>query len=44
MKVGSKWKVLIRGDKAYGMNPRPPMELNKTLMFDIELLEILEPK
>ena len=44
MKVGSKWKVLIRGDKAYGMNPRPPMELNKTLMFEIELLEILEPK
>lgn len=44
MKVGSKWNVLIRGDKAYGMSPRPPMELNKTLMFEIELLEILDPK
>lgn len=44
MKVGSKWKVIIRGDKAYGMSPRPPMELNKTLIFDIELLEILDPK
>ena len=44
MKVGSKWNVIIRGDKAYGMNPRPPMELNKTLMFEIELLEILDPK
>ena len=44
MKVGSKWKVMIRGDKAYGMSPRPPMELNKTLIFEIELLEILEPK
>ncbi|MEM9413287.1 MAG: FKBP-type peptidyl-prolyl cis-trans isomerase [Planctomycetota bacterium] len=41
MKVGSKWKVIIRGDKAYGMRPRPPMEVNKTLMFEIELLEIL---
>ena len=41
MKVGSKWKIIIRGDKAYGMRPRPPMEVNKTLMFEIELLEIL---
>ena len=44
MKVGSKWKVIIRGDQAYGMRPRPPMELNKTLMFNIELLEILDPQ
>ncbi len=41
MKVGSKWKVLIDGEKAYGMRPRPPMEVNKTLMFEIELLEIM---
>lgn len=40
MKVGSKWKVIIRGDKAYGMNARPPMEINKTLLFEIELLAI----
>lgn len=44
MKVGSKWKVIIRGDQAYGMRPRPPMELNKTLMFEIELLDILDPQ
>ena len=43
MKVGSKWKVIIRGDKAYGMTPRPPMEINKTLVFEIELLEIVQP-
>ena len=43
MKVGSKWKVIIRGDKAYGMTPRPPMEINKTLIFEIELLEIVQP-
>lgn len=42
MPVGSKWKVMIRGDKAYGMRPRPPMEVNKTLVFEIELLEIME--
>ena len=41
MPVGSKWKVIIRGDKAYGMRPRPPMEVNKTLIFEIELLEIM---
>ena len=41
MPVGSKWKVIIRGDKAYGMRPRPPMEVNKTLTFEIELLEIM---
>ena len=44
MKVGSKWKVLIDGEKAYGMRPRPPMEVNKTLMFDIELIEIMPVK
>ncbi len=44
MKVGGKWKVIIRGDKAYGMRPRPPMELNKTLLFDIDLLEIMPIK
>ena len=44
MKVGSKWKIIVRGDKAYGMRPRPPMEMNKTLMFDIELLEIMPVK
>jgi FKBP-type peptidyl-prolyl cis-trans isomerase FklB len=40
MPVGSKWSVIIRGDKAYGQRPRPPMQVNKTLMFEIELLSI----
>lgn len=42
MKVGGKWKVFIRGDKAYGM--RPPnrtMGVNRALIFEIELLEIM---
>ena len=42
MQPGSKWKVMIRGDKAYGMRPRPPMEVNKTLVFEIELIEVMD--
>ena len=41
MKVGSKWKVAIRGDKAYGMRGRGKIKPNKTLQFEIELLEIM---
>lgn len=41
MKVGSKWKVAIRGDKAYGMRSRGKIGPNKTLQFEIELLEIM---
>lgn len=44
MKVGSKWKVAIRGDKAYGMRGRGKIEVNKTLQFEIELLEIMPVK
>ena len=42
MHVGDKWVVAIRGDLAYGMSPPPGMELNKTLIFQIELLEIVK--
>lgn len=42
MKVGSKWKVFIRGDKAYGMRPaKREMGPNRALIFEIELLEIM---
>lgn len=42
MHVGDKWMVAIRGDRAYGMNPPPGFELNKTIVFQIELLEIVK--
>ncbi len=42
MPVGSKWKVYIPSDLAYGANPRPggPIGPNAALIFDIELLSI----
>lgn len=40
MPVGSKWKVAIPSDLAYGMSG--PLGPNRTLIFEIELLEILE--
>ena len=43
MKVGGKWKVAIRGDKAYGGRPPQGMEPFKTLIFELELLEIIKP-
>lgn len=42
MKVGDKWQVVIRGDKAYGLNPPPGFPPNKTLVFEIDLLEIVK--
>ena len=42
MKVGSKWKIFIRGDKAYGMRPaNREMGVNRSLIFEVELLEIM---
>ena len=40
MPVGSKWKVSIPADVAYKMGGQL-MEPNKTLIFEIELLEII---
>lgn len=44
MKVGSKWQLFIPSDLAYGPSGRgrniPP---NATLLFDVELLEIMAP-
>lgn len=44
MSVGSKYKFFIPSDLAYGSNPRPggPIKANSTLIFDVELLEIVK--
>ena len=41
MPVGSKWKLFIPSDLAYGdMGRRPPIGPNSTLIFEMELVEI----
>lgn len=40
MKVGSKWKLFIPSELAYGVNAPPQIGPNSVLIFEIELLEI----
>ncbi len=46
MPVGSKWKVFIPTELAYGQNVRPGgvIEPNMPLIFEIELLDIIKPE
>ena len=44
MPVGSKWKLYIPSDLAYGANSPPPIPPNSVLVFDIELLDIVKAK
>ncbi|NCO40738.1 MAG: hypothetical protein COZ06_10065 [Armatimonadetes bacterium CG_4_10_14_3_um_filter_66_18] len=45
MKVGSKWQLFVPGSLAYGEQGRRSIPPNATLLFDVELLEIVkEPK
>ncbi|MBI1337117.1 MAG: FKBP-type peptidyl-prolyl cis-trans isomerase [Phycisphaera sp.] len=45
MKVGSKYKLYIPSDLAYGAQQRgPKITPNSTLVFEVELLDILPPE
>jgi FKBP-type peptidyl-prolyl cis-trans isomerase FklB len=44
MPVGSKWQLFIPPDLAYGQGGRPGIPPNSTLIFDVELVSIVEKK
>jgi len=44
MPVGSKWQLFIPSDLAYGDPGRPGIAPGSTLIFEVELLSIGEPK
>ena len=43
MPVGSKWKLFIPAELAYGERGRPNIPASSTLLFDIELTDIKPP-
>jgi len=43
MKVGSKYKLFIPPELAYGASGRPGIPANSVLIFEVELLDIVKP-
>ncbi len=44
MPVGSKWEIYIPADQAYGQRGSGPIGPNETLIFEVELLDIVTPE
>lgn len=44
MTVGSKWELYIPADQAYGQRGSGPIGPNETLIFQVELLDIVTPQ
>lgn len=44
MKPGSKYKLFIPPNLAYGAQPRPGIPANSALIFEVELIEIVKAK
>lgn len=42
MKVGDKWRITIPSELAYGMNADPSIGPNRTLIFELELLDVIK--